>query len=331
MNKGLGWASLKLFIFTGFTVVITLWLASVIGNFQFFSSPYQVKAEFSDATGLLNGDVVKAAGVTVGRVDGIEIRHGMAIVTMAINEDVRIPANAEAEIRFRNLIGQRLVALVQPEDELVADFLEDRDLITLDHTEPAFDLSDLFNGLRPLIRSTQPEDINLVAREVTTALRGRTDNLANLLTNISEISETVTSKDQELSTLLDGLNVVTTDLAGRDAQLKRTLDYINRFFRKVVDNKRSLALALVSLEDAATRIDDLVDRNGENIRVELKSLAAILDVVERKREDLSGVVNALPEMIVAVERVTGYGEWTNIHAIDLCKDDFGTCGTRGTP
>ena len=331
MNKGLGWASLKLVIFTGFTVVITLWLASIIGNFQFFSSPYEVKAEFTDATGLLNGDVVKAAGVTVGRVEAIEIRHGMAIVTMAINEDVRIPANAEVEIRFRNLIGQRLVTFVQPEGETTTDYLEDRDLITLDHTRPAFDLSDLFNGLRPLIRSTNPADINLVAREVVDALKGRTDNLANLLTNISEISDTVASKDQELSTLLDGLNVVTSDLAGRDAQLKRTLGYVNTFFRKVINNKRALANALVSLEDAATRIEDLVSKNDENIRVELRSLAQLLDVVERKREDLSGVVRALPELVLAVERATGYGEWTNIHAIDLCKDDFGTCGTRGTP
>lgn len=329
--KSLTWASIKLFIFTAFTVFITLWLASIIGNFRFFDSPYEIKAEFTDATGLLNGDVVKAAGVTVGRVDAIEIRNGMAVVTMTIDEDAKIPDNAEAEIRFRNLIGQRLVMLVQPEGETPSGYLEHRDLITLDHTEPAFDLSDLFNGLRPLIRSTSPEDINIVAREVTAALKGRNDNLANLLTNISEISETVASKDQELSTLLEGLNVVTADLAGRNAQLKRTLDYINTFFQKVIDNKRALANALVSLEDAATRIERIVSKNDENIRVELRSLAQILDVVERKREALGGIVRALPELIVRVERVNGYGEWGNVHAVHLCKDDFGTCGTRGTP
>jgi phospholipid/cholesterol/gamma-HCH transport system substrate-binding protein len=331
MNKGLGWASLKLVVFTAFTVFITLWLASIIGNFRFFDSPYQIRAEFTDVTGLLNGDVVKAAGVTIGRVDGIEIRNGMAVVTMSIDEDAQIPDNVEAEVRFRNLIGQRLVMLVQPEDETTSGFLEDRDLITIDHTEPAFDLSDLFNGLRPLIRSTNPEDINIVAREVTAALRGRNDNLANLLSNISEISETVASKDQELSTLLEGLNVVTSDLAGRDAQLKRTLDFMNRFFRKVIDNKRALANALVSLEDAAVRIEQLVSTNDERINVSLRSLAQILDVVERKRDALSDVVRALPELIVRVERVNGYGEWGNVHAIDICKDDFGSCGARGTP
>lgn len=327
----LRWAALKLAAFTAVTVVVTVWLASIIGNYQLFSSPYEIRAEFSDATGLLNGDVVKAAGVTVGRVNEIRIRNGMAVVTMAIDQDARIPDDVGAQIRFRNLIGQRLVKLVQPEDTTASGLLEDGDLIALDKTEPAFDLSDLFNGLRPLIRSTNPHDINVVAREVTAALRGRGGDVAGLLTNVSEISETLASRDRQLSTLLDGLNIVTRDLAGRDEQLERTLGHIDRFFKKVLANRRDLAVALVSLEDAATRIERIVDRNDENIEVELKSLAAILDVVERRRADLESVVRSLPEMLVAVERVTGYGEWTNIHLIDLCKDDFGVCGTRGTP
>ena len=36
----------------------------MIGNIQPFTRFYDVKAEFSDATGLLNTDVVKVAGVT---------------------------------------------------------------------------------------------------------------------------------------------------------------------------------------------------------------------------------------------------------------------------
>ena len=331
MNDDLRWVSLKLVAFTAFTAVITVWLASIIGNFQLFSSPYEVKAEFTNATGLLNGDVVKAAGVTVGRVNEIRIRDGLAVVTMAIDEDVRIPDDAGAEIRFRNLIGQRLVQLVQPEDSATSGVIEDGDLITLDHTEPAFDLSDLFNGLRPLIRSTNPADINLVAREVTDALRGRSDDIAGLLTNVSEISEMLAAKDQQLSTLLDGLNVVTSDLAGRDQQLERTLGYINRFFEKVLNNKHSLARALVVLEDAAVRINRLVDRNAANIDAELEALAEILAVVDRRRDNLESIVRSLPEVLVAVERVTGYGEWTNIHLIHVCKDDFGSCGSRGTP
>lgn len=331
MNEGLKLTSLKLFLFTGVTIVVTVWLASIIGNFQLFSQPYQVTAEFSDASGLLVGDQVKASGVTIGRVDEIKVRNGLAVVTMSIDQDVDLPRDVDAQIRFRNLIGQRMVAFVQPDDSSTAELMRDEDLIPLDRTRPAFDLSELFNGLRPLIRSTSPHDINVVSQTLTEVLQGRTGEIESLLTNVSEISEVIASKDQELNTLLDGLNVVSEDLAGRDRQLEATLTDINRFFTKVSRNKRALASAFVNLEDAATRLDSLVRTNDKNIESQVKSLAGILDVVNRHRTDLRSIVRSLPEMLVAVERVTGYGEWTNIHLIDVCKDDFGLCGTRGTP
>ena len=331
MNEGLKLTSLKLFVFTAVTIVITVWLASIIGNFQLFSQPYQVTAEFSDASGLLVGDQVKAAGVTIGRVDEIKVRNGLAVVTMSIDQDVDLPRDVDAQIRFRNLIGQRMIAFVQPESSTTAELMRDDDLIPLDRTRPAFDLSELFNGLRPLIRSTSPQDINVVSRTLTRVLQGRTGQIESLLTNVSDISEVIASKDQELNTLLDGLNVVSEDLAGRDQQLEQTLTDINRFFSKVSQNKRSLAAAFINLEDAATRLDRLVRTNDKNIESQVESLADILDVVNRRRADLRSIVRSLPEMLVAVERVTGYGEWANIHLIDVCKDDFGLCGARGTP
>ena len=331
MNEGLSLTSLKLAVFTLVTIVITVYLASIIGNFQLFAQPYQVTAEFSDASGLLLGDQVKASGVTIGRVDEIKVRDGLAVVTMSIDQDVDLPRDVDAQIRFRNLIGQRMVALVQPEDSSTAELMRDDDLIPLDRTQPAFDLSELFNGLRPLIRSTSPRDINVVSRTLTGVLEGRTGQIESLLTNVSEISEVVVSKDQELNTLLQGLNVVTNDLAGRDRQLEETFTDINRFFTKVSRNKRALASAFVSLEDAASRLDRLVQTNDENIEAQLQSLSQILDEVNEHRDDLSSIIRSLPEVLVAVERVTGYGQWANIHLIDACKDDFGLCGARGTP
>jgi phospholipid/cholesterol/gamma-HCH transport system substrate-binding protein len=322
--------AIKLTIFTAFTVVVTFWLAAVIGNYRPFSAPYEVKAQFSDATGLLVGDLVKAAGVNVGRVNAVSVEDGMAVVTLAINEEVKLPVNVEVEIRFRNLIGQRMVAMVPPEVSS-SELLQADDVISLEQTEPAFDLTELFNGLRPLIRSTSPRDINIVAKTLTKVLRGRSGQIESLLTNISDVSDTIASEDQSLSQLLDGLNTVSADLASRDEQLDVTLTNINRFFDKILANRKALRLALVNLDDAAVRLDRIVRRNDDDIKIELKSLRQILAVVDQKREDLRGAVRSLPAFLEATERAAGYGQWAQVHLIDVCKDDTGACGTRGRP
>lgn len=326
MTKSFRWTAVKLGIFTVVTAIVTVWLASIIGNFSPFTSSYQIRAEFSDATGLLVGDVVKAAGVDVGRVSDIDLDDGLAIVTIELDEGTEIPADVSAHIRFRNLIGQRMIALVQEGE--TSQILRDGDQILLANTDPAFDLTVLFNGLRPLIRSTSPRDINIVSHAVTQALEGRTRDVAAFLDHVTVISETIASKDEQLGSLLKNVNVVTEDLAGRDAQLRATLADINDFFGDLDETRAELDAALVILDDAAGRLRRLVDRNSENIQVELRDLSTILDAVNDKRADLRAAVRALPEMLVAVERVNSYGEWGMLHIVNVCKDDNGGCGRR---
>ena len=327
MTRSFRWTAIKLLMFTIVTFIVTIWLASIIGNFSPFTSSYQIKAEFSDATGLLLGDVVKASGVDVGRVSDIQLKDGLAIVTLELEEDAEVPADITAHIRFRNLIGQRMITLEQdgPADEL----LQDGDRILLADTDPAFDLTVLFNGLRPLIRSTDPRDINIVTQAVSQALEGRTKDVAAFLDHVAAISNTLASKDQELGSLLTNVNVLTEDLAGRDAQLRATLTDINDFFGDLDETRAQLSDALVTLDDAANRLQRLVARNDTNLRVELRDLAIILDAVDDRRAELRAAVRALPEMLVAVERVNSYGEWGMLHLINACKDDFGTCGRSG--
>ena len=328
MTSGIRFTSVKLLIFTAVTVAVTLWLASVIGNFRFLSEPYEVTAEFTDATGLLKGDVVKAAGVTVGRVNDIKVDDGIALVTIGIDEDIELPADLRAEIRFRNLVGQRMINLVEKEGN-APGLLEAGALITLEDTEPAFDLSLLFNGLRPLIRSTDPTDINIVSRALVEALESRSDEVEGILGNLASVGNVLASKDRELSSLLDNLNVVTSDLAGRDAQLQGTLANFHDFLADVSASREDLSQALVTLDEAATRFGRIIDRNDENIRIELSDLETLLDAVNDKRRDLRGAIRALPKMLVAVERVTQYGEWSMLHVVHVCKDGPGApCGRR---
>ena len=326
MTMNFKWVAVKLGIFTIVTIIVTVWLAAVIGNLRLGSSPYLVTAEFSDASGVLKGDAVKSAGVTIGRVQDIRVEDGIAKVDLSIDENVELPAGMSVAIRFRNLIGQRMVTFFGDGDP--TDSIQPGETISLDRTKPAFDLSALFNGLRPLIRSTAPGDINIVSREVLAALQGRSADLEGFLANVAEVSEMIASKDDQLTELLTGFNTVTADLASRDAQLRNTLGSMNRFLTALADDSESLDAALVTLDDASTRLRRIVAQNDERITDSVDDLAVLLDAVDDKRGDLRAALRALPDMLIAVERASSYGQWSNIHLIDVCKDDFGTCGRR---
>lgn len=332
MTGSIRWTAVKLSVFTAVTVVVTIWLAAIIGNLSFFSSPYEVTAQFSDATGLLQGDVVKAAGVTVGRVQTISVEDGVAQVVIAVDEEARIPDDVRAQVRFRNLIGQRMITFVQPDSRSsTGGVLEPGAVIPLERTDPAFDLSALFNGLRPLIRSTSPDDINTVARTLVEALKGRDDEVAGFLGNVADISEVLASKDAELTSLLQDVNLVTDELKGRGGQLNATLADLNSFFGALQESRADLDAALQTLDTSASRFGRIIEANDDNIAGELEDLRVLFDAIDNKRDDLRGALRALPEFLVGVERVTTYGQWGNTHLVHVCKDDFGTCGARWRP
>ncbi|MEA2476638.1 MAG: phospholipid/cholesterol/gamma-HCH transport system substrate-binding protein [Actinomycetota bacterium] len=326
---GVRWIAVKLAIFTAVTLAVTTWLAADIGNLSLFSHPYQIEAQFTDATGLLSGDVVKAAGVTVGHVTDIRIADGVALVTLDINDGTRLPSPLSARIRFRNLLGQREVDLTSTarSDALT----KAGTMIPLARTEPAFDLTVLFNGLRPLIRSTDPADINIVTHELLKALAGRSNDVESLLGNLGQISNAVANKDTQLGGLLRNVNTITSDLSNRNAQLTSTLGDLNSLLTQIAASRGDLGNAIVSLSSAAQRLRRIVATNDGRIKGETHDLATVLAAISAHRPALEKSIKELPNVLAAVERVTSYGEWANIHLIDVCKDDFGTCGKRWLP
>src|SRR5262249_40944877 len=103
----------KLLVFIVVTTLATGILVLTIGNIS-FGRTTTYKAEFADASGLVKGDDVRVAGVKVGTVKAISIDHETrALVTFTVATDTMVTGGTHATIKYRNLVGQRYIALTQ--------------------------------------------------------------------------------------------------------------------------------------------------------------------------------------------------------------------------
>lgn len=144
----------RLLVFMITTGLATGVLVVTIGNLS-FGSTKEYRAEFSDATGVVSGDDVRIAGVKVGNVQDVEIADdNRALVTFTVADDTRIDAATHATIKYRNLIGQRYISLGQ--DGQSDDVLTEGETIPVTRTQPALDLTALFNGFKPLFERCRP-------------------------------------------------------------------------------------------------------------------------------------------------------------------------------
>ncbi len=113
------------------------------------------RAVFSDVTGLEKGDDIRVAGVRVGEVEGIRIKdRTWAEVTFTVGEDRPLLNSTGAVIRYRNLVGQRYVALTEGAGD--GTRLKPGATIPLSRTRPALDLNALLERLQATVRGAQP-------------------------------------------------------------------------------------------------------------------------------------------------------------------------------
>src|SRR6516162_597482 len=77
---------------------------------------FDIQAQMPDVNNLQQNSRVRVADVTVGNVTKIERQGWHALVTMRLNADVDLPANATAKLGQTSLLGSQHVELAPPKD-----------------------------------------------------------------------------------------------------------------------------------------------------------------------------------------------------------------------
>ena len=161
----------KLLIFMVVTTLATGVLVVTIGNIT-FAATTTYKAVFADATGVNKGDDIRVAGVKVGTVKDVAIiDRTRALVTFSVDDATPVTEATHATIKYRNLVGQRYIALTQEVGG--GERCAEGATIPIARTAPALDLTVLFNGFKPLFQALTPADINQLSYEIDPGVPGR--------------------------------------------------------------------------------------------------------------------------------------------------------------
>jgi len=306
--------AIKLVIFIVVTTVATSLLVVTIGNLSFADSK-EYKAVFSDATGVVKGDDVRIAGVKVGTVNDIEIHdENKALVTFSVQSDSQVTAATNAGIRYRNLVGQRYIALTQGVGS--PSILRDGSTIPLSRTQAALDLTVLFNGFKPLFEALSPEDINKLSYEIITVFQGEGGTLESLLAHTASVTSTLASRDQVIGELIDNLNEVMVTLGNRDEELSELLIRLREFVSGLSKDREAILGSLESISDLAVETSGLVTGVRKPLAKDVSELRELAGTLDRNKAELDRALQVLPIKLNKIGRTAIYGSWFNFY---LCN------------
>lgn len=323
LDKASATAAIKLVVFIAVTTLATSLLVVTIGNVS-FGATRDYQAVFSDVTGLNEGDDVRIAGVRVGTVESIEIHDkDLAKVSFSVDEEHRLDRSTTAKIRYRNLVGQRYVSLAQGSGPTGA--LEEGGTIPLARTEPALDLTVLFNGFKPLFTALSPKDVNKLSYEIIQVFQGESGTVESLLAHTASVTNTLADRDKVVGELITNLNDVLESLGQRDEELTSFIIELQQFVTGLSKDRDAILGSLDAVSLLAEETSELATDTRPALVKDIKQLRRLSGNLNRNSKVIDNSLQILPLKLKKVGRTATYGSFFNFY---LCNFTGGVVVTE---
>lgn len=314
--RGLLAPLIKLGIFVVVTVLFTTILGISIANIN-TTSTNAYKARFTDATLLLPNDDVRIAGVRVGQVKDVKIvDKRQAEVEFEVDAGRTLPAGVTAQIKFRNLVGQRYVSLGEGENSGGKN-LQPGGTIPLDRTTPALDLTELFNGFKPLFTALNPDDVNKLSYEVIQVLQGEGGTVESLLSHTASLATTIANKDQVIGEVIDNLNSVLDTVNAHTPQLNDLILKLQQLTSGLAADRKPIGDAIESLGNLAETTSGLLGDVREPLKNDISALGTLTNQLNKNEPELEHFIQFLPTKVSTLTRTADYGSWFNFYACEF--------------
>jgi phospholipid/cholesterol/gamma-HCH transport system substrate-binding protein len=314
VNRNVAAPLVKLIVFAVVTVLMTAALAQTLGAFSGDGTRY--RARFTDVTSLLEGDDVRIAGVRVGEVTGIKVvDNTIAEVSFTVADDIPLDSGVLAKIRYRNLVGQRYLALA--EGPGTGKRLREGGLIPLARTSPALDLTALFNGFRPLFTALSPDDVNKLSYEIIAVLQGEGGTMASLLQRTASLTNTLADRDAVIGRVITNLTNVLTTVDEHGGQFDQSIVALQQLVSGLAADRDAIGQALTNLGQLTVATGSLLGAARPSLASDIENLRAVAGTVNANGDAIDRALAAMPDRYAALTRVASYGSWFNFFLCDF--------------
>ncbi|NOZ85151.1 MAG: MCE family protein [Deltaproteobacteria bacterium] len=252
------------------------------------ASGYTVYADFSDATGLIKGGMVKVAGIDIGEITAITLVENKARVTMLIRKDVELHKDAMARKRQESLLGMTSIELTPgtPGTGLILDGgfinnVEGRDQmkVVMDNMgQITADIKTITAGLKQVLGTDKGvgsmsrllDNMANTSDQVRALLLANEDRLQKTLENFESLSSNLRSMTEANRT---GIHMLLSDARDIARELK---DMLREGKPKVKEDLQKVEQGIKSLESSIKKAEETMD-NLKGASEKAKSVITKLD------------------------------------------------------
>lgn len=238
---------------------------------------YTIQAQLPDVNNLQKNSRVRVGDVSVGTVTMIARQGWHALVTMRLNGDVNLPANATAKLGQTSLLGSLHVELAPPTGVAPQGRLHEGSLIPLSSGSAYPNTEQTLAALSLLLNGGGIGQIQDITKAFSTAFSGREQDLRSLITQLDKFIAYLNAQKDDIIAATDSFNKLMGQFADQRSVLDKALQTIPDALSVLKDERVQLADTLTRLGGFSALAADSVNKTKESLIAELKDTAPVLE------------------------------------------------------
>lgn len=238
---------------------------------------YTIRAELPDVGNLEQNSRVRVGDVTVGTVTRIERQGWHALLTMTLDGDVDLPANATATIGQTSLLGSLHIELAPPANAPPEGKLKEGSLVPLSSGGRYPSTEQTMAAISMLLNGGGVGQIQDITQSLSTAFTGREDDLRSLIQQLDTFVGNVNEQTGDIIAATDSLNNLVGQFADQKPVVDRALKTIPDALGVLKDERQNLADALDQLGKFSALVADSANQTRDSLVKELKDLGPVLE------------------------------------------------------
>ena len=294
-------------------IAALLWASFNVDKLPLIGGGTTYTAAFSEAGGLKPGDEVRIAGVSVGKVTGVDLEGDHVRVTFEIKGGPQFGTDTGASIRVKTILGQKYLALAPAGPGQLDAGTE----IPLSRTVSAYDVVEAFSQLTTTVQQVDTTQLATALNTISGDFQNSPADVKASLSGLSRLSQTISSRDAALQQLLQHAASVSGVLAQRSDQLATLINDGNLLLQEIEARREVIHELLVNTSALSVQLSGLVADDKATIGPALDHLHAVLALLQQNQDNLDKGIKALAPFVRVFANNLGNGRWFDTYIQNL--------------
>jgi phospholipid/cholesterol/gamma-HCH transport system substrate-binding protein len=282
-------------------VLLLAGVAVVVRNTVF--GPRTITAYFTTTTAIYPSDEVRVSGVKVGNIKSIQPQGTRAKMTLEVDRDVPIPADAKAIIVASNLVSARYVQL-SPAYRDSGPVMRDGAVIPVERTAVPVEWDEVKTQLMRLATDLGPKSGvsgTSVGRFIESAANaldgGNGDKLRQTLGQLSGVARILANGSGNIVDIIKNLQTFVGALRDSNVQIVQFNDRLATLTSVVNDSKSDLDAALTDLSTAVGEVQRFIAGTRNQTSEQIARLADVTQNLVDHHMALENILHGAPNAL----------------------------------